>query len=286
MEDYWLIHWFTAEHAFTSGSLLRAPSYRFYFKLAIGVSWDYVTKRYFPDPIATLVGDHALFVSLLQPATTRSASVKPSASIIRWGFLLKASPSANNWVKVMKRSMLILSLGAAILLSQSASADDRFYNPGFSNWRGNNFYGQRGGGRFYRPTYSGVFDRGYYGGGFNGSRHRNRGGFVSFSYNNFQPWHRPYRGVRRWDGGAFVGGVVLGSLLSQPVRERSVERVVYRTQAAPRAREVIYAGEPRRTSVSTRRRLLRDLEGNCFERTTNAAGDEVRIELDPSECAY
>ena len=186
----------------------------------------------------------------------------------------------------MKRSLLILSLGAAILFSQSASADHRFYNTGFSNWRGNNFYGPRGGGRFYRPTYSGVFDRGYYGGGFNGSRHRNRGGFVSFSYNNFQPWHRPYRGVRRWDGGAFVGGVVLGSLLSQPVRERSVERVVYRSQAAPRAREVIYAGEPRRTRVSTRRRLLRDLEGNCFERTTNAAGDEVRIELDPSECAY
>lgn len=186
----------------------------------------------------------------------------------------------------MKKSLLILSLGAAILFSQSASADHRFYSAGFSNWRGNDFYRHRGGGRFYRPTYSGVFDRGFYGGGFYGPRRWNRGGFVSFSYNNFQPWHRPYRGARRWDGGAFVGGVVLGSLLSQPVRERSVERVVYRTQPAPRTREVVYAVESRRTSVSSRRRLLRDLEGNCFERTTNAAGDEVRIELDPAECAF
>ena len=190
----------------------------------------------------------------------------------------------------------MLSLGAAILFSQSASADHRFFNPGFSNWRGNNFYGAGWGGGFYRPTYSGVFDRGFRGRGFNGrgfygrdfygSRRWNRGGFVSFTYNNFDPWHRPYRGFRRWDGGAFVGGVVLGSLLTQPVRERSVERVVYRTQPVTRAREVVYAGEPRRVSTSSRRSLLRDIEGNCFERTVNSAGDEVRVELDPSECAY
>lgn len=182
--------------------------------------------------------------------------------------------------------MLILSLGAVVLLSQSASADHRFYNPGFSNWRGNNFYWPGGGGRFYRPTHSGVFDHGYYGRGFNGPRHRNLGGFVSFSYNNYQPRRRPHWGIRRRDGGAFVGGVVLGSLLLQPLRERSVERMVYRTQAAPYADEVVHAGKTRHTSVISRRRLLRDLEGNCFERTTNAAGDEVSIELDPSECAY
>ena len=186
----------------------------------------------------------------------------------------------------MKRSILILSLGAAILLCQSASADHRFYNPGFSNWRVNNSYRPGGGGRFYRPTYSGVFDSGYYGRGFNGPRHRNRGGFVSFSYNNYQPRRRPHWGVRHWDGGAFVGSVVLSSLLLQPVRDRSVERMVYRTQEAPYANEVVHAGKTRYTSAISRRRLLRDLEGNCFERTINGAGDEVRIELDPSECAY
>jgi len=182
--------------------------------------------------------------------------------------------------------MLILSLGAATLLSHSASADHQFYNPGFSNWRGNNFYGPGGGRRFYRPTYSGVFDRGYYGRGFNGPQYRNPSDCVSFSFNNCQPRRRPHWAARRWDSGAFVGSVVLSSLLLQPVRERSVERMVYRTQATPYVNEVVHAGKSRHTSVISSHRLLRDLEGNCFEVTINAAGDEVRIELDPSECAY
>lgn len=191
----------------------------------------------------------------------------------------------------MKKLLLMLSLGAAILFSQSAAADPLFFNPGFSNWRGNNFYGPGWGGGFYRPTYSGFYEGGFFGRRSFGAGRWNRGGFVSFSYNDFHPWHRPYRGVRRWDRGDFVGGVVLGSLLSQPVHQRTVERVIYRSPPATRTREVVYA-EPRRTSVSSvssvnnRRSLLRDIEGNCFERTTNSAGDEVRVELDPSECAF
>jgi hypothetical protein len=34
------------------------------------------------------------------------------------------------------------------------------------------------------------------------------------------------------------------------------------------------------------RHLLRDLNGNCFERTTDANGNELRTELPPSQCNW
>ncbi len=171
----------------------------------------------------------------------------------------------------MKKLLIVLSLGTALLMSQSASADHRFYYGGYDGW---------GGGRFYRGGFNRWNDRwGYY----------RPGNFVSFSYGRPWGYWGPYgRGYRRFDGGDFIGGLVVGSLLTNSYNSsRDYQRVVYRSAPVTRTREVRVVNRSASPSVrSSGRRLLRDLEGNCFEITRNSAGDEVRVELQPQQCQF
>ena len=40
------------------------------------------------------------------------------------------------------------------------------------------------------------------------------------------------------------------------------------------------------TAVASGRRLLRDLEGNCFERIVDDQGNEIRVQLEAQECNF
>lgn len=68
-----------------------------------------------------------------------------------------------------------------------------------------------------------------------------------------------------------IGGAILGSVLTN-VYHNSQEQ-----QYAP-ANQVVVAPQGRH--------LLRDLNGNCFERTTDANGNELRTELPASQCNW
>jgi len=71
-----------------------------------------------------------------------------------------------------------------------------------------------------------------------------------------------------------VGGLVLGALV---------------TNAFSAARPTTYGNVGSATSPSTdpvHRRLLRDINGNCYERETDGAGNELSTELPPSACAW
>ncbi|MCG8414498.1 MAG: hypothetical protein MI746_09810, partial [Pseudomonadales bacterium] len=102
----------------------------------------------------------------------------------------------------MKKLVLVLSLGSALLLSQSAFADGRFYNRGFhggfNDWGYNRSF--RSG--FYRSGFNRPFRRGSFYGTYGPYRHYGyRGNVINFNYGNFGPgwgygWG-PYR-YRNW----------------------------------------------------------------------------------------
>ncbi|MDP6535827.1 MAG: hypothetical protein QGG02_05765 [Gammaproteobacteria bacterium] len=164
----------------------------------------------------------------------------------------------------MKKLLLSLSVIAVLVISQTASADGRYGRRGYSSY---------GYGSYYSPRYN-PYHYGY----------RRGGSYFDIGYGGYYPRYRR----RHYDSGAFVGGLVLGSLLSYPRYSRRYDSVTY-TRPVTRTRKVVYVNN--RTSgsssaIASGHRLLRDLEGNCFERNVDEDGNEIRIQLDASECNF
>lgn len=167
---------------------------------------------------------------------------------------------------IMKRLLLSASIIVAMVISQAASADNRSHRRGYNSWSS---------GFNYNRGYSSHRVNPYH----YGDRGRRGGNYYNFSYGS------RYGHYRRHDSGIFLGGLVLGSLLSYP---RTYERTVYRgvpaveTYARNGGNVRVYSSAP----VASGRRLLRDLEGNCFERNVDEEGNEIRVQLDASECEF
>lgn len=168
----------------------------------------------------------------------------------------------------MKKIVMLVSMIAVLVLSQAASADNRNHRRGYSNY--GHHYGYNS---HYRSSHYRYNPYHY------GSR---RGSSFNISYGN-----RHYR-RHDHDAGYFVGGLVLGTLLSAPRYSPPVERVVYRTAPVVTTREVVVVNQsaPARSQVASGRRLLRDLEGNCFERIIDEQGNEIRVQLEAQECSF
>lgn len=182
---------------------------------------------------------------------------------------------------VMKRILLSLSVVTALLVSQVASADNRSHRRGYSDYG----YGGHSYRNNYRYNYRNNYRRGYRANSYHyGNRDRRYRSGFNISYGNYYPRYR------RYDSGAFVGGLVLGSLFSYPrYSSRSHETVIYRDAPPTRTREIVYVDKPQTTraaAVASGRRLLRDLEGNCFERIVDEQGDEIRVQLEADECNF
>ncbi len=182
---------------------------------------------------------------------------------------------------ILKRVLLSLSIVGALIISQAASADNRHNRRGFSDYG----YGHSN----YRNSYRNNSRYNYRSNRRANSYHfpardrRYRSGF-NISYGNYYSRNRGY------DSGSFVGGLVLGSLFSYPrYSARSYDTVVYSDVPATRTREIVYVDKtPSRSyaPVASGRRLLRDLEGNCFERIVDDQGDEIRVQLEAEECNF
>lgn len=187
---------------------------------------------------------------------------------------------------ILKKILLSLSIIGALVVSQAASADNRDHRRGYGDYN----FGQHNSRNNYRGNrrvnsyHYGARDRRYR--NYNNRNYNRRyGGGFNFSYGNYYSRHRGY------DSGSFVGGLVLGSLFSYPRHStRNVETVVYRNAPATRTREIVYVdqSQTRGTTapVASGRRLLRDLEGNCFERIVDEQGDEIRVQLEAEECNF
>ncbi len=189
----------------------------------------------------------------------------------------------------MKNLIIALSLGATVLINQSAFADGRYHSRGFDRWGQPSYYRSGFGGHYYSGRNHFRASNRFYGRYYDNFGPYRRGNFVSISYGR-GPWaYGGYygRGYRRYDAGDFLGGLVVGSLLSSSYQSsRDYERVVYRSTPVTRTREVVVSRRAAAPSPGTGRKLLRDLNGNCYEISRNSAGDEVRAEIDPAMCEF
>jgi len=194
----------------------------------------------------------------------------------------------------MKKLMVGAALLGSLVLSQTAMADHRFstFGYGHGNFNSHNRGFDR---RFNNRSFDRRFNRGvgnrFYGSPvnhhFGGYSNRGRNNFVSLSYGNrFNRYDR-----RGWGGGDFVGGLVVGSLLSNSYSQpRVTERVIYRSAPVRQEivrQEVVYVNQPQRVAQSAPgRKLLRDLQGRCYQIDISPNGDEIRTELEPGECSF
>ena len=157
----------------------------------------------------------------------------------------------------MKRALWPVALLLLTTLSQSAFADGRHHR---RDWGWNDHY---------RSNHYRSYSR------------------YSPRYNDY--WGVSYSSRRHYshhDGSAFVGGLLLGSALSWPSQPRYETRY-YTTVVAPPVQEVTVIRSSSSSTVSQlpKRRLLKDLQGRCFERIQED-GQEVLVELDASACDF
>ncbi len=186
---------------------------------------------------------------------------------------------------VMKKILCSASIIAALVLSQAASADSRSHRRGYNDYG----YSYAYGGHNYRDGHRNNYRTNYR------RNHRANSYHHGFRDRRYRSSYHAYYGNRHsrrghYDSGSFVGGLVLGSLFSYPrYSSRNHETVIYRNVPATRTREIVYVdkSESQNTApVTSGRRLLRDLEGNCFERLVGEKGDEIRLQLNAGECNF
>ena len=187
---------------------------------------------------------------------------------------------------VLKNVLLSLSIIGTLVISQTAWADNRnnrrgygAYSPGqhnYSNRYRNDYRGNRRANSYHYGSSGRRYNKNYstgYGSGF------------TVSHGNYYSRHRGY------DSGSFFGGLVLGSLFNFSRRSSGyVETVAYRNVPTISTRAIVYVDQAQArstaTAVASGRRLLRDLEGNCFERIVDDQGNEIRVQLEAQECNF
>jgi len=162
---------------------------------------------------------------------------------------------------IMKKVIFILLAASVALLCQTASADspwgrgyDRHYGYGYGS---HNYYGGSRYGRWNN----------YY-------NYGRRGTYIGFSLGGGHHYDS-------FSSSSFIGGLVLGSVLTYP-RYSNTHNNYYRN--SPSRVTVIKRTSP--ATVTSGRRLLRDLEGRCFEILRDENGDEIRTELEPEVCSF
>lgn len=165
---------------------------------------------------------------------------------------------------------------------------DVSWNNRFINRRlNNNRFGHN---RFNHRVFN---NRGFNNRGFNNRNFNNRG-FNNRIFYNHSFYNRGF-GVNRfgqrnrWGNDGFVGGLVVGSLLGSAAQSVTpVETVRYSSAPMITNREVIRvkSASSSRISQQPRRRLLRDLQGDCYEIEISPNGDELRSQIDPSFCSF
>ncbi len=109
-------------------------------------------------------------------------------------------------------------------------------------------------------------------------------------YRHHNSYYRSHRRHSNNDAAYLIGGLVLGSVITHAVTNRYDSPRRYNTYSN---REVVYVNQPqtvRTYSTSAPavqgRRLYRDLDGNCFERLNDAAGNELLQELPEGACEW
>lgn len=168
-------------------------------------------------------------------------------------------PQAHRW------ALLVLGLAACAALPAQAGGLGHRYD-GFQVRHGGFHYDQR------RHHYR---DRHFY-----SSRHHRKHRYRDRGYRHH------YRHRSGGDRAAYLaGGLILGSVITH-----ALTRPRYETRSYDRHshsyHETRVIRESSRAQTQPSRRLFRDRDGNCYERISDAGGDELLISLPASECAW
>ena len=203
----------------------------------------------------------------------------------------------------MRYTLIIVVFSTLLTISGGVQAEGNYaYSIGFgysSNGHGSKHgyggahgYGHgskhysRPGNRYgYRHGNSYKFGHGYKYRHGNRSYRHNPGSRFGYSYRH----HGSH-----YDGGEIAGALLLGGVigygLSNTRQRNSYHTNYYNYYRDPylNSRDIVYPGSRRVTesTASTGRRLYKDRDGNCSEMIRNSFGDELRIQLDRSECNW
>ena len=117
---------------------------------------------------------------------------------------------------------------------------------------------------------------------------------AAFAGDKWRGWHggHGYHGGYRYHGHGHhknnnnksdewawaLGGLLLGGIVAHGISQASTQPAV--VESAP-----VYT-PPYPSSSTGGRRLLRDLEGRCYDVGTDSYGNEIRTELPPSACNW
>lgn len=202
----------------------------------------------------------------------------------------------------MRPLLILFTLGLTAMTSTSAMADNWRYGRSYDNHRG--YYSSN------RHSYSGWNNRyrssgRYYGNHYSRFDYPRRGSYVSVAFGDNRSWRRHgYSGghffprSRRHygshDAASFVGGLVVGGLISSSINRGyrdsySAPVVRSRVISEPtivRSSRAVSAPSRAPVSGSSRTRLLRDLQGDCFEISYAPDGTEQRAQLGDEECGF
>lgn len=178
----------------------------------------------------------------------------------------------------MKKPILIIFALVAAMVCQAAAADNRhnrrdwrYSGPGYSSHSYNRH------GSYYRGS---RHFRGYDNRRYKGYRAPYYGNYIGLSVSNRHHYHSDF------STGSFLGGLVLGSVLSYP-RYSSTYVAPYQAPVVYRQPVIVNKQviAPAPVTVPSRK-LLRDLQGRCYEITRDASGNEIRIELEAANCNF
>ena len=170
----------------------------------------------------------------------------------------------------MNRNMVAFIAAASLMAAAPTFADGGGRgHGGYHGGHGNGHYGH------YRG----------YGGGYKGYRYAGYGNYWrGYRPYRYAPYYGYYNNNHSDEAAYLVGGLVVGSLLTNAYY-RSQQTPVYTTQTVVQPAPVVVQST-QVVGQGQGRRLLRDLNGDCFERTTDAAGNELRTQLPASECNW
>jgi hypothetical protein len=141
------------------------------------------------------------------------------------------------------KSVLLTMLSLVFLVCNNPALADRNSHIGSVSY-GYSGYNYNYGGYYYPPPYYGY------------SHHHNSNNEAAYA----------------------LGGLVVGSLLTNAYLQHRVVQPVYVEQRYQVPARVIVVQQPHR--------LLRDITGHCYERITDVAGNELLAELSPSACNW
>jgi len=189
--------------------------------------------------------------------------------IVRKESKLETTPNRTRLHRLLATTLVVTALAVSALPAQAGGRDwghrDGHWNRHDYNW---NRHG-------HSPRH------GYYSNSYRNSYGNSHGDWGRGGY------YRSHRGGHGDKGLYLAGGLILGSLITHAYH-RSYEPVTVRQ---PVYREVVYESSPVVTSTrvireAPGRRLFRDRNGDCFERTTSVNGEELLVEIDRTACAW